>query len=79
MTKTKKEWAGVYARFYTLVALIVCPLMLKTTVQKVIRETVGNTVLTKEQKQQVFNNVCFNLMKEGRISSIQYERWTTAF
>ena len=26
------------------------PLMLKTTVQKVIRETVGNTVLTKEQK-----------------------------
>jgi len=55
------------------------PLMLKTTVQKVIRETVGNTVLSKEQKQQVFNNVCFNLMKEGRISSIQYERWTTAF
>lgn len=53
--------------------------MLKTTVQKVIRETVGNTVLTKEQKQQVFNNVCFNLMKEGRISSTQYERWTTAF
>lgn len=54
-------------------------LMLKTTVQKVIRETVGNTVLSKEQKQQVFNNVCFNLMKEGRISSTQYERWTTAF
>ena len=53
--------------------------MLKHNVQKVIRETVGNTKLTKEQKHQVFDNVCFNLLREGRISSVQYERWTNAF
>jgi len=53
--------------------------MLKVNIQKVIRETVGNTQLTKEQKHQVFEYVCHGLMKEGRISSIQYERWTNAF
>ena len=35
--------------------------------------------LTREQKFQVFLNVCDNMLKEGRISKAQHQSWTNIF
>ena len=32
--------------------------------------------LTREQKFQVFVNVCDNLLEEGKISKVNHKRWT---
>ena len=32
--------------------------------------------LTREQKFQVFVNVCDNMLKEGRITKANHTRWT---
>ena len=37
------------------------------------------TECSRLQKFEVFCNVCDNMLKEGRISKIQHERWTEIF
>jgi hypothetical protein len=57
--------------------------MLKGQVTKIIAETTqgveGGDQLTREEKFQVFCNVCDNLLKEGRISSAKHYAWTNVF
>ena len=56
--------------------------MLKANVQKGIKlamEDNDATDLSRDQKFLIFCNVCDKLLKEGRISKIQHERWTNAF
>ena len=54
-------------------------IMLKIKVQRIIQETCEGENLDRDQKFQIFCNVCDNLLREGRISEIQHERWTEAF
>ena len=35
--------------------------------------------LTREEKFQVFVNVCDNMLKEGRITKANHTRWTNIF
>ncbi|QIN96950.1 hypothetical protein [Synechococcus phage S-H34] len=53
----------------------------KAQVQRVVRETVKkqSTKLTREEKWQVFLNVCDNLFKEGQITKQQHTNWTYPF
>lgn len=53
--------------------------MLKGNLLKVIGETSKGIELTRLQKFEVFCNVCDNMLKEGRISKVQHERWTNVF
>ena len=53
--------------------------MLKGNLLKVIGETSKGIELTRLQKFEVFCNVCDNMLKEGRISKVQHERWTEIF
>ena len=57
------------------------PIMLKGNLLKVIGETAKDSgaELTRIQKFEVFCNVCDNMLKEGRISKVQHERWTNVF
>ena len=36
----------------------------------------GADTLTREEKFQVFCNVCDNMLKEGRMSNANHKRWT---
>jgi sensor c-di-GMP phosphodiesterase-like protein len=53
----------------------------KVQVQNVVRQTVNDCgeILNREQKWQVFINVCDNLLNEGRITTAQHSRWTLPF
>ena len=53
----------------------------KDQVQNVVRQTVNDCgeILNREQKWQVFINVCDNLLNEGRITTAQHSRWTLPF
>jgi sensor c-di-GMP phosphodiesterase-like protein len=53
----------------------------KVQVQNVVRQTVNDCgeKLSREQKWQVFINVCDNLLNEGRITTAQHSRWTLPF
>jgi hypothetical protein len=53
----------------------------KVQVQNVVRQTVNDSgeKLNREQKWQVFINVCDNLLNEGRITTAQHSRWTLPF
>jgi len=53
----------------------------KVQVQNVVRQTVNDCgeLLNREQKWQVFINVCDNLLNEGRITTAQHSRWTLPF
>jgi hypothetical protein len=53
--------------------------MLKSNLIKVIGETSKGIELTREEKFQVFINVCDNMLKEGRISKAQHQSWTNIF
>ena len=55
--------------------------MLKANVLKVISscDAAKKYKLTRTQKFEVFCEVCDNLLKEGRISAVQHERWTNVF
>ena len=53
--------------------------MTKTDVIRVVRETAKPHKLTREEKQQVFNNVVDNLLKEGTITKKQQQAWTHPF
>jgi hypothetical protein len=53
--------------------------MLKQQLAKAIAETASEHKLTRREKFDVFCHVCDNMLKEGRISTIQHERWTNVF
>ena len=55
--------------------------MLKANVLKVIGscDAAKEYKLTRTEKFEVFCEVCDNLLKEGRISAVQHERWTNVF
>ena len=53
--------------------------MTKTQILKVIKETAAPHKLDREQKFQVFANVCDNMLAEGRITQDQHIRWTNIF
>ena len=52
--------------------------MIKSKAQmlKVMSQREGADTLTREQKFQVFVNVCDNMLKEGRITKANHTRWT---
>ena len=43
---------------------------------EVMAKCEGADTLTREQKFQVFCNVCDNMLKEGRVSKANHKRWT---
>jgi len=51
----------------------------KAQLLKVIGETSKPYSLTREEKFQVFANVCDNMLAEGRITQEQHIRWTNVF
>jgi len=54
-------------------------MMTKAQILKVIKTTAVPHVLTREEKFQVFVNVCDNMLHEGRITLKQHDRWTHVF
>ena len=48
----------------------------KSQILKVIKETAAPHKLNREEKFQVFANVCDNMLAEGRITQEQHIRWT---
>ena len=56
-----------------------CFKMTKTDVIRVVRETSKPHNLTREEKQQVFNNVVDGLLRDGRITKKQQQSWTHPF
>ena len=54
-------------------------MMTKTQVLKVIAETASQHKLTRDEKFQVFANVCDNMLHAGQITKAQHTRWTNIF
>ena len=52
--------------------------MIKSNAQmiNVMKKCEGADTLTREEKFQVFVNVCDNMLKEGRITKANRTRWT---
>ena len=48
----------------------------KAQMLKVMSKCDGADTLTREQKFQVFVNVCDNMLKEGKITKANHTRWT---
>ena len=53
--------------------------MTKAQILKVVKTTAVPYCLTREEKFQVFVNVCDNMLNEGRITATQHNRWTNVF
>lgn len=53
--------------------------MTKTRVLQIIAETAAKHNLTREEKFQVFCNVCDNALHAGQITKAQHTRWTNIF
>ena len=51
----------------------------KSQMIKVMSQCAGADILTREEKFQVFVNVCDNMLKEGRITKANHTRWTHIF
>jgi hypothetical protein len=51
----------------------------KRQMLKVIAESAAPHHLTREQKFQVFCNVCDNMLKEGRMTKATHKRFTEIF
>ena len=48
----------------------------KAQMLNVMKNCDGANTLTREEKFQVFVNVCDNMLKEGRLSKANHKRWT---
>tara|TARA_B100000925_G_C21786503_1_gene378583 strand:- start:71 stop:238 length:168 start_codon:yes stop_codon:yes gene_type:complete len=48
----------------------------KAQMIRVMSQCQDADTLTREQKFQVFVNVCDNLLEEGKISKVNHKRWT---
>ena len=53
--------------------------MTKAQILKVVKTTAVPYCLTREEKFQVFVNVCDNMLAEGRITKANHTRWTNVF
>jgi hypothetical protein len=51
----------------------------KAQVLKVIAQTAAQHKLSREEKFQVFANVCDNMLHAGQITKAQHTRWTNIF
>ena len=51
----------------------------KAQILKVIKETSKSYKLNREEKFQVFANVCDNMLAEGKITTKQHKSWTNIF
>ena len=51
----------------------------KAQMLRVIKDASAAHYLTREQKFQVFCNVCDNMLAEGRLSKANHTRWTNIF
>ena len=51
----------------------------KTQMLKVIATVAQPHTLTREEKFQVFCNVCDNMLEDGRITKSNHTRWTNIF
>ena len=51
----------------------------KSQMLKVIADVSQLYTLTREEKFQVFCNVCDNMLAEGRITKANHKRWTNVF
>ena len=51
----------------------------KAQMLRVMKNCDGADTLTREEKFQVFANVCDNMLAEGRITQDQHIRWTNIF
>ena len=48
----------------------------KAQMLNVMKNCTGADTLTREEKFQVFVNVCDNMLKQGRLSKANHTRWT---
>ena len=48
----------------------------KAQMLRVMKNCDGANTLTREEKFQVFVNVCDNMLNEGRITKANHTRWT---
>ena len=48
----------------------------KAQMLRVMKQCDGADTLTREEKFQVFVNVCDNMLNEGRITKANHTRWT---
>lgn len=48
----------------------------KRQMLKIIKDCEGSDTLTREQKFQVFVNVCDNMLAEGRMNKATHKRFT---
>jgi len=53
--------------------------MTKTQILKVIKETATPHVLNRDEKFQVFCQVCDNMLAAHRITEDQHIKWTNVF
>jgi hypothetical protein len=51
----------------------------KAQMLKVIANASQSYTLTREEKFQVFCNVCDNMLAEGRLTKANHKRWTEVF
>jgi len=51
----------------------------KAQMLRVMKDCEGADTLTREQKFQVFVNVCDNMLKEGRMTKATHKRFTHIF
>ena len=51
----------------------------KAQMLRIIKKCDGADTLTREQKFQVFVNVCDNMLKEGRMTKATHKRFTEIF
>jgi len=48
----------------------------KAQMLRIMKGCEGADTLTREEKFQVFVNVCDNMLNEGRITKANHKRWT---
>jgi hypothetical protein len=51
----------------------------KAHLLRIMKNCDGADTLTREEKFQVFVNVCDNILAEGRITKANHTRWTNIF
>jgi|TARA_R100000027_G_C2166632_1_gene69428 hypothetical protein len=51
----------------------------KAQLLNVIKTCATGSALTREEKFQVFANVCDNMLAEGRITKANHTKWTNVF
>ena len=69
----------VFVIWWTINHINVSSDMIKTQVLKIIAKTASKHNLTREEKFQVFCNVCDNALHAGQITKSQHKRWTNIF